>query len=77
MERIHAVKSDGSIINDIKVFQEACYLIGLGWIYAFTKLPIVDSLLEFAYLSWAKYRLKLTLGPSLEKLCNSRNCDLY
>ena len=31
MERIHALKSDGSVIKDIKVFQEAYDLIGLGW----------------------------------------------
>ena len=53
MERIHAVKSDGSIIKDIKVFQEACYLIEWGWIYAPTKLPIFDNLLELVYGLWA------------------------
>ena len=37
MERIHSLKSDGSVIKDIKVFQEAYDLIGLGWIYAPTK----------------------------------------
>ncbi|WP_257473388.1 hypothetical protein [Prochlorococcus marinus] len=32
MERIHAFKSDGSLIKDIKVFQEAYKLIGLAWL---------------------------------------------
>ena len=37
MERIHALKSDGSVIKDIKVFQEAydwigLYCIGLSWV---------------------------------------------
>ena len=63
MERIHAVKSDGSIIKDIKVFQEAYYLIGLGWIYAPTKSPIVNSLVVFVYRLWTHYRLKLILRP--------------
>ena len=49
MERIHAFKSDGSIIKDIKGFQEAYTLIGLGWIYAPTKLPIFDKFIEFIY----------------------------
>ena len=61
MDRIHAVKSDGSVIKDIKVFQEAYSLIGLGWIYAPTKLPILDKFIEFIYGLWAKYRLKLTM----------------
>ena len=60
MERIHAIESDGSVIKDIKVFQEAYKLIGLGWIYAPTKLPIIDSLILILYGLWVKYRLKLT-----------------
>tara|TARA_B100000965_G_scaffold382148_1_gene380278 strand:- start:2704 stop:3105 length:402 start_codon:yes stop_codon:yes gene_type:complete len=76
MERIHAVKSDGSVIKDIKVFQEAYDLIGLGWIYAPTKLPIIDKLIESIYILWAKYRLKITFRPSLEELCDKRSCNL-
>ena len=76
MERIHAFKSDGSLIKDIKVFQEAYTLIGLGWIYAPTKLPIFDKFIEFIYGIWAKYRLKLTFRPSIEKLCTEKGCEL-
>ena len=60
MERIHALKSDGSVIKDIKVFQEAYSLIGLGWIYSPTKLPIIDKFVRFIYGLRAKYRLKIT-----------------
>ena len=76
MERIHAFKSDGSVIKDIKVFQEAYSLIGLGWIYAPTKLPILDKCIEFVYGLWAKYRLKITFRPSIEKICTERGCNL-
>ena len=76
MERIHALKIDGSVIKDIKVFQEAYDLIGLGWIYAPTKLPILDKFIEFIYGLWAKYRLKITFRPSIEKLCSERGCKL-
>jgi len=76
MQRIHAFKSDGSVIKNIEVFQEAYRLIGLGWIYAPTKLPIMDKLIDFIYGVWAKYRLKITFRPSLEKLCSVRGCDL-
>ena len=77
MERIHAIESDGSVIKDIKVFQEAYKLIGLGWIYAPTKLPIIDSLTLLMYGLWAKYRLKLTGRPSLEEICSSKGCQIY
>ena len=53
MERIHALKSDGSVIKAIKVFQEAYTLIGLAWIYAPTKIPIFN---KFIYAIWSKYR---------------------
>ena len=77
MDRIHAMKSDGSVIKDIKVFQEAYSLIGLGWIYAPTKLPILDKSIEFIYGLWAKYRLKITFRPSIEKLCAEKGCEIY
>ena len=76
MERIHAIKTDGSLIKDIKVFQEAYNLIGLGWIYAPTKLPIIDKFIEYIYGFWAKYRLRITFRPSIEKLCSERSCKL-
>ena len=76
MERIHALKSDGSIIKDIQVFQEAYDLIGLGWIYAPTKLPIINKITDFIYLLWARYRLNLTFRPSIEKLCINRDSQI-
>ena len=76
MKRIHAFKSNGSVIKDIKVFQEAYGLIGLGWIYAPTKLPVLDKVIEFIYGLWSKYRLKITLRPSVEKLCVERDYEL-
>ena len=74
MERIHAFRSDGSVIKDVMVFQEAYSLIGLGWIYAPSKLPILDKIIEFIYWLWAQYRLKITFRPSIEKLCVERDC---
>ena len=72
MERIHAVKNDGTVIKDIHVFQEAYSLIGLGWIYAPSKLPVFDKMFEIIYKIWAKYRLNLTFRPSIEKLCEAK-----
>ena len=74
MERIHALKSDGSLIKDIEVFQEAYTLIGLGWLYAPTRLPFLNKFTNYIYNLWARYRLKITFRPSIEKLCNERDC---
>ena len=70
-------KIDGSVVKDIKVFQEAYKLIGLGWIYAPTKLPIIDGLTLLIYGLWAKYRLKLTGRPSIGEICSSKGCQIY
>ncbi len=77
MERIHALKSDGSVIKDIKVFQEAYTLVGLGWVYSPTKIPIFYKFFDFIYGIWAKYRLKLTFRPSIEKLCAAKGCEVF
>ena len=76
MMRIHALESDGSIIRDINVFQKAYGFIGLGWIYYPTKLPIINKFIDSIYAIWAKYRLKITLRGSLEKICAERGCDV-
>ena len=67
MERIHPIKSNGSVIKDLKVFHEAYSLIELGWIYMPKKLPIIDKISQFIYKPLVKYRLKITLRPSIEK----------
>ena len=77
MERIHALRSDGSVIKDIKVFQEAYRLIGLCWIYTPTKLLIFDKFIGFIYGVWANYILKITFRPSIEKLFAQKDCELY
>ena len=77
MERIHALKSDGSVIKDIRVFQEAYDLIGLGWIYVPTRFHVFDKFFESIYKSWAKYRLNLTFRSSIKKLVSEKGCDIY
>ncbi len=72
MGRIHAITSSGEILKDIRVFREAYRLVGLGWIYLPTKLPILGPLTDLIYQLWARWRLPLTRRVSLEKLCNER-----
>ena len=76
MDRIHALKNDGSVIKDIKIFQEAYNLIGLGWINASTKLPFFDNLSQFIYGLWAKYRLRINSRHSIEKLSSIRVLEM-
>ena len=72
MGRIHAINESGEILKDVAVFREVYRLIGLGWIYAPTDWPILSSLIDQVYKTWAQWRLPLTRRPSLVQLCKEK-----
>jgi predicted DCC family thiol-disulfide oxidoreductase YuxK len=73
MGRIHAIDASGAVLRDVAVFRRAYDLIGLGWLYAPTKWPLLRPLTNLAYGIWANLRLRLTGRPSLESLCHARS----
>jgi predicted DCC family thiol-disulfide oxidoreductase YuxK len=78
MARIHAVLPDGTTVKNVEVLRRVYEVLGMGWIYAITKLPIVGWLADAAYGLWAKWRLRLTGRPDLETIVAQRNqrlCD--
>ncbi|MCU0524520.1 MAG: DUF393 domain-containing protein [Elainella sp. Prado103] len=76
MGRIHALLPDGSIIKNVAVFRRVYEVLGLGWVYAITQLPIVGALADALYGLWADRRLALTGRPDLETIVAQRQaCD--
>ena len=75
MANLHGILSSGEIILGVDVLAYSYELVGLGWIYFPTKLPIFSNFIRFLYKYWAKYRLNLTGRDNLEKICHS-NCDI-
>ena len=75
MDNLHGILGSGEIIFGVDVLAYSYELVGLGWIYFPTKLPIISNLVRFLYKFWAKYRLNLTGRDNLEKLCES-NCKI-
>ena len=69
MGRIHAITSSGEVLKDVRVFREAYRLVGLGWIYAPTTLPVLGNIVDQFYKLWTRWRLSLTRRPSLDQLC--------
>lgn len=65
MGRIHAVLPDGTVIKNVEVFRRVYEILGMGWIYAVTKLPLVGSIVDRLYGVWADWRLALTGRPDL------------
>ena len=74
MGRIHGIEADGTVLRDLAVFRRAYELIGLGWLYAPTRWPLVGPLAAGAYAAWARLRLAATGRPNLEQLCADRQC---
>ena len=75
MGRIHALTSKGAVLTDVAVFREAYRLIGLGWLYAPTRWPLIAPLANLAYGFWASRRLRWTGRADLDTLCRDR-CNL-
>ena len=75
MSNLHGILNSGEIIYGIDVLAYSYELVGLGWIYFPTKLPIISNFVKFLYKYWAKYRLKLTGRNDLEKICESK-CNI-
>jgi predicted DCC family thiol-disulfide oxidoreductase YuxK len=60
MGRIHGVEANGTVLQDLAVFRRAYEQVGLGWLYAPTRWPVVGPLAEGAYGLWARLRLAIT-----------------
>jgi predicted DCC family thiol-disulfide oxidoreductase YuxK len=72
MGRIHAVLPDGTVIQDIEVFRRVYEILGMGWVYAVTKLPIIGAIANWIYGIWARWRLAFTGRPSLATIMAER-----
>ena len=60
MARIHGVLDDGRLIEGVEVFRRAYAAVGLGWLLAPTRWPLLRPLFDWAYRIFARNRLRLT-----------------
>lgn len=72
MGRIHAVLPDGTLVKNVEVFRRIYETLGMGWIYAITKLPVFGAIADFIYGIWADWRLSLTGRPNLTTIISQR-----
>ena len=72
MGRIHAVKADGTVVKNVAVFQEVYGALGIGWMYAPTKWPVIGPLVNKIYDLWADKRLAMTGRASLAEVIAAR-----
>lgn len=72
MGRIHAILPDGTVIKNVEVFRRVYEELGIGWMYAITKLPMIGAIADWLYGVWADWRLKLTGRGDLEAIIAER-----
>ena len=73
MARIHGVLPDGGIVEGVEVFRQAYAAVGLGWLLAPTRWPILRSLADWAYRVFARNRLRWTGRPAQ---CEAGRCQI-
>ena len=73
MARIHGVLSDGTRIVGVEVFRRADPAVGLGWLVAPTRWPLLRPLADAAYRWFARNRLRLT---GRGEVCTADRCGL-
>ncbi|MGB3614436.1 MAG: DUF393 domain-containing protein [Elainellaceae cyanobacterium] len=72
MGRIHGVLPNGSVVKNVEVFRRAYSALGMGWIYAATRWPLVRPIVDKIYEFWAERRLALTGRPDLNTIVAKR-----
>ncbi|GFE71619.1 thiol-disulfide oxidoreductase DCC family protein [Chroococcus sp. FPU101] len=72
MGRIHAILPDGTIVKNVEVFRRVYEVLGMGWVYALTKIPIIGWIADSIYGIWADLRLTLTGRPNLTTISAQR-----
>jgi predicted DCC family thiol-disulfide oxidoreductase YuxK len=60
MARIHAALPGGGLVEGVEVFRLAYAAVGLGWLVAPTRWPLVRPLADAAYRWFARNRLRMT-----------------
>ncbi len=72
MARIHGVLPDGRLIEGVEVFRRLYQQVGLGWLVAPTRWPLLRPIFDAAYRTFARNRLRLT-GRS-DAACSHETC---
>ncbi|KAG2454771.1 hypothetical protein HYH02_000606 [Chlamydomonas schloesseri] len=75
METIHGVTWEGRVLTGVEVFRAVYEAVGLGWVYAITKIPIVLTIANKIYDVWASNRTQLTGREALSVIVERRRLE--
>ena len=69
---IHGVLPDGTLVTGVEVFRRMYTAVGLGWLLAPTRWPLLRPLADAAYRAFARRRVRL--GAALGRGCEDETC---
>ena len=76
MKVIHAVLESGEVVEGVAVFRHVYTALGLGWVWAITRLPGISWAADRVYSVWAKQRMRITGREELEVIFSKRRQNL-
>jgi predicted DCC family thiol-disulfide oxidoreductase YuxK len=68
---VHTLETSLDLIC-VQVFRKVYEEVGLGWVYAVTRVPILGQLADSAYDLWARHRLQITGRRDLAEVLKER-----
>lgn len=71
---IHGILPDGSVVTGVEVFRRMYAAVGIGWVLAPTRWPLLRPVADSAYRLFARYRVRV--GTAIGRDCDSGNCRL-
>ncbi|DBA92147.1 TPA: hypothetical protein ACH3X1_015868 [Trebouxia sp. C0004] len=72
MGSIHGILPGDKVITNVDVFRKLYEVVGLGWVYAVTRISFINKLANRVYALWAKYRLPITGRPDIDTVLRQR-----
>lgn len=74
MAEIHGLYPDGRLVTGVEVFYAAYHAVGLGWLMAPTRWPVLKPVFTCCYAFFARHRLRW--GRWLDRHCTTEKCSV-
>jgi predicted DCC family thiol-disulfide oxidoreductase YuxK len=74
--RIHGQLEDGSMITGLDVTHKAWSLVGVAWLYAPLRWPVIRWFADHFYVFFAKHRYRISYWLTGKERCEDNRCDI-
>ncbi|KZN33691.1 thiol-disulfide oxidoreductase DCC family protein [Pseudoalteromonas luteoviolacea] len=71
---LHALDKNGNLLLGLDVTHKAWQLVGMGWLYAPLRWPVIKPIADRFYLVFAKNRYRISYWLTGKSRCESGVC---